>query len=373
MTKKVLMLLSNPYHPDPRVEREAKALMEAGFHVKILTWNRGGEKQGYEISNGIEIRRIETGKTEGAIRFIINFFRYFSRSIMIGAREKPDIVHAHDFDTLLQGVIISKLCRKKLVYDAHEHYAMMIKADAGVSVAKLVDWVERRAVDSADLLVAANEHILTYLKAHIEGEAIVVMNCIDIPDVPPTKHTNNGRLNIFYAGSLEPQRYIAELMEAVEKDGRTELVIAGKGRLEMLVKKQVSACPRIKYIGYISQKEVLKRTTEADVVFSMLDPSNENYRIATPIKVLEAMALGTPVLVSKGTWSADIVRDAGCGLVLEWSAQNFREAVDILIDDQKRILMGEMGYKTAKEKYDWRVMKQRLIYSFSKLLSTPDE
>ena len=33
---RVLMLLSNPYRPDYRVEREAKALLEEGHEIRIF-------------------------------------------------------------------------------------------------------------------------------------------------------------------------------------------------------------------------------------------------------------------------------------------------------------------------------------------------
>lgn len=35
-----LMLLANPYRPDPRVRIEAKALADAGHRVTILAWSR---------------------------------------------------------------------------------------------------------------------------------------------------------------------------------------------------------------------------------------------------------------------------------------------------------------------------------------------
>ena len=50
--KHVLMLLSNPFRPDPRVHREAKSLVNAGYEVTILCWDR---KQRYPTEETIEI------------------------------------------------------------------------------------------------------------------------------------------------------------------------------------------------------------------------------------------------------------------------------------------------------------------------------
>ena len=40
---RVLMLLSNPYRPDPRVQREMEALATSGYQVSLLCWDRQGE------------------------------------------------------------------------------------------------------------------------------------------------------------------------------------------------------------------------------------------------------------------------------------------------------------------------------------------
>jgi glycosyltransferase involved in cell wall biosynthesis len=361
------MLLSNPFLPDPRVEKEAKALTEAGYEVIVLAWGRGGGKANSEKQGEVLIRRINTDATTNVIDFVVNYARFFYKAIFVGAKARLDIVHAHDFDTLLLGVIISKLRRSKLVYDAHEHYAMMIRRDGGESAAKLVDRMERRLVGEVDLLIAANEHIQMYLQPHIFRRAVVVMNCVEVGVTFRDRPPPSARVRIFYAGSLEPQRYILELLDAVKADDRTELKIAGRGRYEEEVRKGSQSCSRIEFLGFISPAEVLAQTSASDVVFSMLDPSNENYRIATPIKVLEAMAMGVPVLVSRGTWSANIVERTESGLVLDWSEEYFREAIGLLMDPKRRQTMGENGRKAAESEFNWKNMKDQLVSAYAQL------
>jgi glycosyltransferase involved in cell wall biosynthesis len=144
-------------------------------------------------------------------------------------------------------------------------------------------------------------------------------------------------------------------------------MIAGRGRYEEDVKRIALRCPRIEFLGLITPGEVLDRTSRSDVVFSMLDPRNENYRIATPIKVLEAMAMGVPVMVSKGTWSADIVERVGCGVALDWSPTGFDEAVALLMDPERRKAMGDKGRKAAESEFNWKLMKERLLTSYRHL------
>jgi hypothetical protein len=46
-------------------------------------------------------------------------------------RARPDVVHAHDLDTLPVGYAYSRLSGARLIYDAHEYYAGMVRANVG--------------------------------------------------------------------------------------------------------------------------------------------------------------------------------------------------------------------------------------------------
>ena len=55
---RVLICRSNPIAPDPRVEKEAKALVEAGYDVEALGWDRGAILPLVEERMGIKIHRL---------------------------------------------------------------------------------------------------------------------------------------------------------------------------------------------------------------------------------------------------------------------------------------------------------------------------
>lgn len=38
----ILMTLSNPFTPDPRVYNEAKSLVKAGHEVTVIAWDKNG-------------------------------------------------------------------------------------------------------------------------------------------------------------------------------------------------------------------------------------------------------------------------------------------------------------------------------------------
>ncbi len=361
------MLLSNEYRPDVRVEKEASALAKADYDVTVVAWDRRQKLKGEERGDFV-LRRIRTSTAATSSRFFLNLPLFYFKLLRTSQKIRPDIVHAHDLDTLVPGVAIARLRGVPLVYDAHEHYAEMVRGDVPGLLSRQLDRLERVLVRRVDLLIAANHKISEYLQTWYPKGIIVVMNCIDVPTAPKITHrVDRSELVIFYGGSLEPLRYIEELIEAVEKDRRLRLVIAGRGRLEDHVRKASERCERIEFMGYLERDMIFQLTLAADAVSVLMDPSNENNQIGTPNRLYEAMALGVPVIASKGTLAGDIVEEENCGIAITWNLKEFEAAVERLQDASKWSELGENGRMAALREYNWSKMKGRLLESYTHL------
>jgi glycosyltransferase involved in cell wall biosynthesis len=370
MPRKVLMLLSNEFRPDPRVHKEALGLMSAGYEVTILAWNRDRTFPEKDVQKGIEVRRISTRPITGMISLIINYPSFLLRSIFRSRSLSFNVVHSNDLDTLFIGVLISRLRGVPLVYDAHEHYAKMVETDLPKSVSPIIDRIEAMLIKRASLVVAANEPIADYLRPNIRSDIIVVMNCIDVPIMHHRiRNAAQNEVVLFYGGTLEPMRYIEETIQAIKNTDNCRLRIAGLGRLKEMVQKAAQQSEKVEYLGFLPHDKLLSEMAESDAVLCLLDPSNENYRIATPNRMCEAMALGVPVIASNATLTGKIVENTGCGISMDWSEENLAEAVRRLRDPALHAKMGENGIRAARSQYNWSEMKARLLKSYDLLLS----
>src|SRR5690349_14092398 len=90
----VLMLLSNCFDPDPRVYNEARTLVENGYAVLIVAWDRERLRPEKENLDGIEIQRVYVKSTHGRgwtqmLLMPLVFLRMAGKAL----RTRFDVVH----------------------------------------------------------------------------------------------------------------------------------------------------------------------------------------------------------------------------------------------------------------------------------------
>jgi glycosyltransferase involved in cell wall biosynthesis len=358
---KVLMLLSNEYRPDPRVRKEAITLREAGHEVTVLCWNRPQLASDHLEDDGIKIERVRTGKVASPLSMGTNIPFFYIRAYFRSRHLEFDVVHCHDYDTLMLGVFISRLRHVPLVYDSHEWFSKMVAQDLPGFACRLIERTESLLMPNCQAVIAANEAVADHLVSSGANNVTVVMNCPDLPpDQPRAAYLEKDGISLFYGGTLEPGRFVKEMLEVVKGDKGCTLRIAGNGRMVKDVEEAAASCDCIHFLGYIAQDQIFENIAGCDAVVSMLDPSNGNYAIATPIKLLEAMAYGVPIIVSEGTYSAEMVKLFDCGLVVEYTSDGMSSAISLLKDAGNREKLGRNGRVAAEKEYNWAAMRERL-------------
>ncbi len=133
-----------------------------------------------------------------------------------------------------------------------------------------------------------------------------------LPDMPPreelrTRFRMDGPTLVF-AGRLGAQKSLDVALAAIDAVDGVSLLIAGDGderaRLEAL------AGPRVRFLGPQPRERVLELFRAADA--AVLSSSWENF----PHTVVEALAVGTPMLATRVGGVAEVVRDGENGLLV---------------------------------------------------------
>jgi glycosyltransferase involved in cell wall biosynthesis len=290
----------------------------------------------------------------------------------MAARNMPiDGVHVHDFDTLPVGYCLSRLRGVPLIYDAHEHYSRMVAIDVPMIVTRLIDRLELMLVAKSDLVITVCPDLASRYEGLKGPDVVIVTNCVDLPPLEMVKApVPHQEVILFYGGTLEPMRYIEETIEAVRNAENVKLILAGNGRLSQMISREAASSPNLEYLGYLEWNALMRVMATADAVLCLLDPRNENYRIAIANRLCEGMAYGVPVIASRGTLSGEIVQAEGAGIVIEWSPENLLAAIDELRDSQKCMAFGRNGRAAAQREYNWDIMKARLLDAYQKILGS---
>jgi len=375
---KSLMLLSNPYRPDPRVLREARALTRAGHEVSLMAWDREGGHARTSDENGVSVIRLGPRcQFRDPVQVLIRLPWFWLHALRGARKGQFDIVHAHDFDTLPVGMLLARLGGKPVLYDAHELYSKMIGSEVG-GLSKLIWLAERCFARHADGVVTVNASMAKVLSRGRRNRARVVTNSPD-PSVLEgcdrkavrEKHGLRGFV-LSYLGSLEPGRFVEELVGAFPPGGGVTVAIGGNGTLMPLAERASLHNPSVRFVGTVDTDEALRITWASDLVVSMLDPANPNYRVSTPVKVLDAMASSRPVVISEGLDMAETVRRAGCGFVIPYDREAFRQAVEKASQSPSLLAeMGEKGRAYFDRELSWTRSRDELLAAYRALAHTP--
>ncbi len=356
------MLLSNPATRDARVLREARSLVKAGHEVTILGWDRRAEAPREESVDGVRIRRLRnTALMRMAAHDLFRNPLWWRLAAREGLKEDFDLVHCHDLDTLSAGVRLKERRGVPLLYDAHEIFAYMIEGDLPAMIVSYAERLEAGLLPSVDALITVNDRLEAYYAERTRGPIRVVMNCPEkVLETyePPAESV----FTLLYIGTLHRARFVLELVDVVGAMDGVRLVIGGEKALTPEVAKRCTAHDNVTFLGAVPLEEVLPWTRRCHAVFCLFDPRDRNNQVGSPNKIFEAMAMGRPVLATKGIWSGEFVERIGCGVTLDYAEDALQETVVALSEDPARCeAMGRKGLDAARAEYNWEAQAERLL------------
>jgi alpha-1,6-mannosyltransferase len=134
---------------------------------------------------------------------------------------------------------------------------------------------------------------------------------------------------IVHCGRLSPEKHVERSVDTVaeltESGDKVRLVIAGDGPRRRALERRARGLP-VTFLGFVSDRvEVARLLASADV--SLAPGPHETFGLAA----LEALASGTPVVVSASSALREIVRP-GCGAAVADLPLAFASAVTGLLE-----------------------------------------
>lgn len=325
----IVMLLTNSFHPDVRVYKEAVYLVKQGHTVTILCWDRdaGTNLPETEEKNGIQIIRFRIPSVAGTgYRQIGAYLKYVKACRKYLSQNKPDYVHCHDLD----GALAYKLSRKRkipYVFDMHENYIRGNRIRKCI-LKRLVEGIIKSSHRSIAVLPVKSIKV----NEKLYGKIVTLRNYPDSSYLNYHEKTESPVLRIGYHGCVRSQiPYFKALFEACKDMKNVRIDINGGGIDLPVLKDMEKSYDNVfvhgKYDGLTESNQLYQNT---DLLFCGYDSGNPNYQGETEVvKFYEAIVTGTPMLMTEGIGMAEKVEKYGFGFVIDpKDSQMIRKAVE---------------------------------------------
>ena len=352
----------------------ALGYMQAGHEVTLIVAGPAAADELTPFGRRIMVPAPEL-KGSGGYRFIVRPSRV--TKVLDGLR--PDRLEVSDRSTLRRLGTWGRRRGVPTVMWAHERVDGVLAAwlPEWLPLVKMADAHNRVSARLFDVIACTTQF------AQAEFDRIAVANTARIPLGVDLEMFNRGNFSAqvqedFTGGGepllvmcsrlskeKRPQIAIDAMAELVRRGFRGHLVVAGDGPLAAELRAAASGLP-ITFLGFITERErVAALLASADVV---LAPGPiETFGLAA----LEAMASGTPVVVSRTSALAEVVGEPsfGAGLAVDPAGRAFADAVtDILTRD---IEQRRAAARTRAEVFPWSRSTELALAMHEGLMALP--
>ncbi len=367
----------HPYDDKRVFQKEAVSLAKAGFRVIHIAPGSGTirTEQGVKIHpyprpHGLRAR-----------------LRQMPLLYRLAVEEDADVYHCNEVDSWLVGVALKIFRGKKVVFDAHEHYATVFGAQHGPRWLRplfppMWRFLFRLLVHGTDYLVFAQPSVGRDYPTAL-GKSVVVNNYAPRPegDVGLEKPASSpGQLTLVHLGLISRVRGWPVLLQALAKVQTAEvrLWVIGEfndgSRAEFATQAQaLGIADRIEVIDWLPYEEAFQRLLRAHVGLILFQPGRQNHVYALPHKMFDYMAAGLAVIVPDfAVTLREIVQDTGCGALVDPTDP---EALARILDDwaqhpQQVMEMGLRGRSAVMTRYHWENEAAKLVAMYERLLSS---
>lgn len=382
--KRICMLVISDMTYDARVFREAKALVDGGLDVTVLSV---GTKRGRTVQEGVKIETFPYAFSGGTI---LGNLATLAVMLLRATSLRADAYHAHNANTLLIGYIAALLNRAPFVFDAHELYSGYtgglistsgrIKHMFKISSERLLARQAKRAITTSDGYATELTRLLRIAKPTV------------IRNYPRWVPLRAGRLFhaafrlpaethvMLYQGGYyqDGSRALVEVIQSVAcLPEKVVLVMMGFGvrgtEEEWLQQAATSAgvAPRVYFHTPVPQDQLLVYTMSAEIGVIPFRDTGPAMHLSSSNKLYEYLLAGVAV-VGSGLPEIRAVlasHDAGAIYDPDDPKSLARVVTELLSDSAALAAMRERAREAAERKYTWEQEAERLRNLYIDLLA----
>jgi glycosyltransferase involved in cell wall biosynthesis len=314
----ICMVAYTYYERDPRVRRDAEALIEAGYAVDVIALRDNAQPSKEKIS-GVQIYRVPMRKLRGGkLSYIFAFLAFFIFAScyvsFLDLRNHYGLIHVHNMPNFLVfSAFLPKIMGVPVILDIHdpmpELFGSIFTGKANLLFRSILLFEEKISFRFADQLITVHKGMFDLLtKRGVDPARLEIIHNLPDPAIfgkPKVTKPNQNYFTLVYAGTVSPRHRLDLVIQALcnLKDEMPDLrfIIIGDGpdipRLKSLAKEnQIEE--KVDFQGVVSMVKVPALLGQGDAALASY--SDDDFgNLVFPTKAVEAIMIGLPVLCTR--------------------------------------------------------------------------
>lgn len=371
--KRVILSVTNDLVTDRRLEKTATLLTNEGYNV--LTVGRR-----YRQSPPLSPRKYQTKRLH--LLFKKGFFFYAEYNLRLFfflLFKKVDILTANDLDTLLPNFLVSKIRKKKILYDSHEYFCGLPELTNRPFVRSVWQSIEKICFPHLPVVITVSQSIAILYDSLYPNRKMKVQVIRNVPtkkgltitatrtslDLPVDKKI------IIMQGSMNVDRGAEELVRAMLTIENALLLLVGDGDIIPELKQLVVSLElekKVLFIPRLTPDKLFNYTGLSDIGCSLEKDTNLNYRYCLPNKLFDYLLAQLPIITSDLPEMSNIVKTYEVGLVLEeYSPEAIAHSIKKLIEDEELYKFCKKNTAKVISEFNWEKEGQLLRQLYADL------
>lgn len=305
---------------------------------------------------------------------ILRFLQSQFIAIRIGLKYRPDLLHLHDPELLLFGLLMSRVFKQKVIWDAHEDYVAQIlegtkpwiPKNVQVFIANLLRWLLRQVDKYFAGIIGATDFICSL---YANPNTILVGNearISDFNDANPDLSSNQ----VLFTGAQNESSLFLEVVKAVAELKHVRLAVAGRRSNEGLwAEAEAILGERLIGLGYLSPQGLVEAISNS--ALGMVTYRFQEFQeTSSPTKFFEFAAAGLPIVATPIAANASLVNQAGNGLLTDgFTSVDLAKAISSAFSDRSQLnRWSSSGRIWSHSNGNWSLSESRLLSAYSVLL-----
>lgn len=353
--KNLVFTVTNDLVFDQRMIRICRSLADAGFQV-TLVGRRFSQPPALEAQPFSQVRL--------RVFFKKGFFFYAEYNLRLFCFllfRRMDLVCAIDLDTIWPCYLISRLRRKKRVYDAHELFCEMQEIVERPRIYRFWKWLERQTVPRFPRGYTVNQPIADEFHRMYGVNYGVVRN---IPVRRPLEIPEKKERYILYQGGVNVGRSFDTLLAAM-KQVDAPLWIAGDGNYMDRVKSLISQYglqEKVRLLGRIPPDQLRELTRHAWIGLTLFEERGQSNYFSLANRFFDYIHVAVPQLCMDYPVYRQLNNSAAVALLTrDLSPEGLASALNRLLSDRELYVQLQQNCLQAREKWCWQEEEKVLL------------